>query len=291
MARVRLYLVLWLTLLFHAAVGQATLPTPVILHRSAPWQLDYDVESCKLFGVFGTGNDAIFMRLTRFRPGDGFNLVLFGKALGYESSRSEMSLNFGPGGQLVSTKTMNGWANNLPMRMIEGWRLDNVQSMASPGHWPTISPEQESATQYLDLDLADSRYFRLDLVSMGPTMAALRKCTDVLVRSWGFDPAQQSSLQRKPSPKNSPAEWISRDAYPASALRNQESGIVHFRVDVDETGAVAGCHVQFSARQDDSFSQATCQQLKARARFDPALDAAGKPIKSYFVSSIYWRMP
>jgi hypothetical protein len=35
----------------------------------------------------------------------------------------------------------------------------------------------------------------------------------------------------------------------------------------------------------------TCYVLLARARFNPALDAAGKPVRSVMTTRVKWKMP
>lgn len=64
---------------------------------------------------------------------------------------------------------------------------------------------------------------------------------------------------------------------------------MQFRLDVDPEGKVAACHIL--ARTDpDDFSKLTCKLMSGRARFIPALDAQGKPVKSFFVSKFSWQI-
>ena len=73
------------------------------------------------------------------------------------------------------------------------------------------------------------------------------------------------------------------------AIELKIKGIVRFRLDVDPTGAPAGCRVLYRTNPDD-FADLSCRLLMKRARFNPALDAAGKPVKSYYINNIRWVM-
>ncbi len=66
------------------------------------------------------------------------------------------------------------------------------------------------------------------------------------------------------------------------------NGYVRFRLDVDETGNVAGCRVLYRTNPDE-FADLSCKLISKRAKFAPALDAKGKPVKSYYISQIRWQ--
>jgi protein TonB len=67
------------------------------------------------------------------------------------------------------------------------------------------------------------------------------------------------------------------------------NGLVRFRLDVDPEGHVGACHVLKSIQSPD-FEKITCDLIRKRARFKPALDASGKPTPSYYVNTVKWVM-
>ena len=77
--------------------------------------------------------------------------------------------------------------------------------------------------------------------------------------------------------------------YPSAMLRIGGNGMVQFRLDISETGSIAACHIQ-SRTNPDAFADLSCKLISKRGRFTPALDRNGKPVKSYFVSSVRWTM-
>ena len=91
-----------------------------------------------------------------------------------------------------------------------------------------------------------------------------------------------------PVPQNDPAEWFG--SYPPAALRSGEEGRVGFEISVDAKGAVTGCRVTESSGSA-VLDSATCDAMRAMARFAPARDAAGRPVAGVFKRATRWRLP
>jgi protein TonB len=78
--------------------------------------------------------------------------------------------------------------------------------------------------------------------------------------------------------------------YPIEAVAAREQGVVGFTLDVGPNGRVTTCSVarsSGSAKLDD----ATCNLLRSRARFTPALDAGGATVADKVAGRISWRLP
>lgn len=95
--------------------------------------------------------------------------------------------------------------------------------------------------------------------------------------------AVQDAAQPKLRPLNRP-EWITADDYPASALRNNEEGVVKFKLTVAGDGSVAHCDITASSGFAD-LDVATCTLIAQRARFK-----APKPNMPYY-GSVGWKIP
>jgi len=59
---------------------------------------------------------------------------------------------------------------------------------------------------------------------------------------------------------------------------------------VDATGRVSTCEIIESSAAAP-LQEATCNIIKRRARFTPAKDAAGKPIRAPFFYRVRWALP
>jgi len=87
-----------------------------------------------------------------------------------------------------------------------------------------------------------------------------------------------------------PGQWITPDDYPAQALRDNLSGNVGFRLNVDVAGNVSACVITISSGQP-ILDKAACDLISARARFSPATNMHGKPVASTYTSEVRWQIP
>ena len=78
--------------------------------------------------------------------------------------------------------------------------------------------------------------------------------------------------------------------YPAPALRLRQEGAVGYRIRVGPDGRADRCTILVSSRVP-VLDRATCRILKARARFEPALDGDGRPTFDTLTGSMTWRLP
>jgi TonB family protein len=262
---------------------------PEVLTRSGKWLVNYDRDGCQLWAQFGSEDKMVVARFTRYQPGDGFDFSLYGKRLRALDYKGSATIDFGLKGAPADTSYFSGSAGKLPAVFFRGSRLDGWESQSETEVPPAITPEQEASVKGVTVAIPGQRPFRLEFGSLGKPLEHMRHCTDTLVESWGYDPRVQSNLLRRASALTSPAKWFSPNDYPIGAVRAGQSGIVQFRIDVDPDGSIAGCHV-LARTSPDTFADATCRAVKRRATVQPALDAQGRPVRSYLVLKTVWQI-
>lgn len=91
-------------------------------------------------------------------------------------------------------------------------------------------------------------------------------------------------------PKNNPGSWATTDDYPARALREERAGTTGFQVTVGPDGRVTDCTVTSSSGSPD-LDEATCTNVKRRARFTPAVGTDGQPMSATYSNRIRWVIP
>lgn len=94
----------------------------------------------------------------------------------------------------------------------------------------------------------------------------------------------------RPVPVGSPAEWITPDDCPPSAIRAGAEGRVVTTLGVDRAGKVTSCAVQTSSG-NAALDAATCAVMTTRGVFTPAKDAAGTAVTSSYDMPVRWSMP
>jgi TonB family protein len=77
--------------------------------------------------------------------------------------------------------------------------------------------------------------------------------------------------------------------YPPKMLAKGMPGVVNVRLAIDERGNVAGCSIQMPLA-DPAFEKSTCADLQHALEFEPALDQNGKPVASYWVTLVDFRV-
>lgn len=292
-----------------AAVVAAPLPVAAAskeaqrLKPSSPWNIHYADDSCRMMRSFGEGGDQVTLILDRFEPDDSLYVTFVGKRFPMGPLERDIDIRFGPREEAQQatfyTATMD---DATPAAMVMGGirlaphgaaemaaRQAAVKAKRYDFEWSKITPEQEAAASFIEVKRATRTPFLLETGSLGAPMKALRQCADELLAIWGVDAAVQAGLTRKAVPKSNPGTWLTYKDYPPMMLSEGRRGVVHFRLDIDATGAPKACHIQQSTRPE-KFDQAVCQAVMRRAAFEPALDAEGNPVASYFAGTARFQL-
>jgi protein TonB len=106
--------------------------------------------------------------------------------------------------------------------------------------------------------------------------------------------AQAAAMQNPPGishAKGNGGHLISKDDYPAEAVRNHWQGRATADLTIDKTGRVAACKIVKSTGHQ-VLDDATCSILARRALFKPATDQNGNPTEQVVrTPEIVWRLP
>lgn len=91
-------------------------------------------------------------------------------------------------------------------------------------------------------------------------------------------------------PKGSPASWVTKDDYPALALKEKREGTARFRAAIGTDGRVRNCEITASSGHAD-LDVATCEAVRRHARFAPARDASGRLTDGSWSQAVRWQVP
>ncbi|MBB3859760.1 protein TonB [Novosphingobium hassiacum] len=92
------------------------------------------------------------------------------------------------------------------------------------------------------------------------------------------------------APKGNPGSWATTNDYPSRALREEREGTTGFRVSIGTDGKVTDCQITRSSGSPD-LDEATCANVRRRARFTPATDGEGQPTTGSYSNSVRWVIP
>lgn len=293
--------------LFHAAAQAETdakSEAETVLRASSPWSLDYSKDSCRVGRSFGTGEQRTVLQLTQFEPNHSFMLAIAGGGLGKRISSDRVRVQFGPmHDQIADNTPSEGTIGDLEpgliwptmaVRMTEqappSFKAEDQERIAQFKPADPVTLQDEAKVEWIEVSVGAKPRVRLETGPMGELFAALKTCSEELLTDWGLDLERHRNASRDVVPLKAPARWIGPGDYPNGELRDGSQALVYFRLMVDEEGKASSCHIQQSG-YSEAFDRSVCAAMMRNARFDPALDADGKPMKSYFRTSVRFVIP
>jgi TonB family protein len=239
--------------------------------------------------------------MDRFGPGDWLKLTVAGPPIRKIGHEGAITLQFGPKeaeqkvgyylghlGKDLPALFLDQRVRVTPLTKEEEQVLKSSKvGFVDPAR---ISAERLSAVSELNIGRPLQKPTRLMLGSIKQPLEAMDKCTDELLTHWGIDVAKYKTQSRRLRSRPRSGSWIDWSDYPPKMIEQRRRSILHVRLNVDETGLPTACHVQKSSGPKE-FEDAVCGALMKRARFDPALDAEGKPFASVLTQGVTFDIP
>lgn len=278
----------------------AAAPAPLVLKPTSSWQVDYGDERCRLARQFGEGKETVFLLMDRFGPTEYFKLTIAGKLMKAPLEKGEANVQFGPNEPEQKLEFLNGNLGDEPALVFSSSARiappNAVETLAindrKKAEWVVLQPiseDRKKAVRNLRVGKPLRKPLILETGSMRGPLAALDKCIDTLLTSWGVDLERHKGLIREAAPLKSPDKWIVSSDYPRNMLAVGQPALVDFRLSVGPDGVPTACHIQSTSRPKE-FDEAVCKSVMQRARFSPALDAQGQPLASYYQNRVYFRI-
>jgi hypothetical protein len=265
---------------------------PRALEPAGDWIVDGGDESCALRRAFGSDEERATFRLQTFQPGSGRYLAqLWGKPLpDRRDGAIEFERSFEPDSKALATggilsTTQGGHMVTFPTSLARTAEIE-----AATGDSPSpFGPDEarEAEVNAFVIKFSRGKPLRLHLGSMAEPIARLRRCAEELPAKWGLDPASQARLSRHPVPIDM-GKWLGAGTYPFNLLMSYRSAIVQVRLMVDAQGAPTDCKIQ-SPPGNPGAGVIACREILKAARFEPALDAQGAPVPSYYSVAIIYQ--
>ena len=243
-------------------------PAPVEDQFAVPdhqWVVDYGRMSCTL---------------ARRAGGEGSLILAFNAPLGREPGELLLldgGSGFDPrlGGELL-VRTDDG----APVELRASREQRNGRRVLRLAPMPEDFLERVAAAHSLSIARRDEVVVSLDLPDAREAVDALTRCNDDLLQGWGVDVAVRRALQRLPRLLS--FDWL-------LAISPADDAALVFASHVSERGRPLDCRVVVSSG-NSRMDRAVCDLVRSRARFEPALDSAGRTVRAHYVTVIRWRM-
>ena len=203
--------------------------------------------------------------------------------------------------------------NALPGGISDSWteiireRLDHVNSISDPGALQSSREQLWAESDAYDRDPDPDG----DGYALAPEVFAasqvLWNCLHT-ARAGELEDGDQSDASEQEAASDDKAEkvaedlsappvkidasepWFAGEDFPDSAVRDGRQGDVRYDLTVGADGKVVGCQASGPPNSPD-LESATCTAVMTRARFKPALNAAGAPVVGEISGSVRWTLP
>lgn len=244
------------------------------------WTVETLSNECLLVRPYGSPKKPLFLALSQAPMGGGFHFtVLYGSRwTALKSGIAQISFD-----------------NEAPIEAAYGARLlrsTSKQIEVDTLRSVVIDTEEESErigknAGSVSFAIRGEFTGTFALPEHDQALAALNDCATALGVRWGYPIAEQQRLAKSANHPGGLQSLFSADDYPQRAVMFGERGRARIRIKVTDKGETSDCAVLASTGSPD-LDRATCDVIRRKARFSPALDHDGKPIRSVVVTTVYW---
>lgn len=270
-----------------------------VFTATGDWVIDFGDDYCRLSRNFSDGSNTLSLAFERTQPGYPSRLILVGDGLRPYRGADSLGYRFAPeqttgATQLFEARTPEGarYYDLGPASLVPGGlQPPAFMSAADAGLSETMAAPTYDAAEELRhasgieaLVLAEGLYRPIELQTgnLREPIAALQACTDDLIAHWGIDARRHANASRLARPVGDVSEWfpripLRREHY--MAMSGNNLGVL---VMVDAAGSPVSCEVQ-SLALGETVNGTLCDALMENGRFQPALDAEGEPMASYWM--------
>ena len=239
------------------------------------WIVNYDATECTAQRSYGDSANPTILAIAPSAWGNTFELMLATKTKGPDYTEEKAgSVDFG-GGPIKAWLLHYGIKASSPLDVFK-FRIPNGEMV------------QAASSNAVTFQVHGRSDVSVTLQSVPALLRTLQDCTTNLQHYWNMiDPEQKKIVA--PAIGDLRPLFTSGD-YPDEAFTRGQEGTVQFLLLVDEKGTVAACHV-LQPSGIPVLDGMGCQVIRKRARFKPAVDASGKPLRSSVVTPpISWRL-
>ncbi|MEO1324707.1 MAG: energy transducer TonB [Pseudomonadota bacterium] len=278
----------------------------VALQPAAKWTLLKSEESCQLTRRFGEEDNLHVLSIVQSAPGNTFSLTAAGPAFKYYRTGKPISLGMQSDAPMVEFELPPtgeyagvGRAIILSSVIIADPNTPDADRLGISSPVDSDAPQERvQLSAQLNMDEAAKiervvfgrrgKAISFETGTLTSAFGALNACTSEKLMNWGLDPQKhQTFTPAKLVNERAVGEFL-ESRYSHSARVRGEQAIFRVRVNVEKDGRVSECAVNAMTTTDKIVSPA-CDAMEI-ATFEPALDAEGNPMRSFYSTTISYRI-
>jgi TonB family protein len=244
------------------------------LKPAGKWIVDYRDDQCLASREYGSSESPVSLGIRPAINGETYLLIVARKHSGPEpSAELQGSVDLGQG-------------------RIKSWLLEYESKPAGADLYQfrisAAEMDQAKTASHMKLSPPNAPDIDVQLELMPELIKTLEDCTANLKRYWNSDGEKDGRIAK--AAKGDLRKLFSSDDYPEEAFVRSQGGRSQLILLINEAGKVAGCDV-LTPSGIPALDIMGCQVIRTRAKFTPAVDGNGKPVRSTVVTPpIVWSL-
>jgi TonB family protein len=250
--------------LIWSSIATAAPETP--LQPTDRWALDYGATQCTAARSYSSAQGPVVFGLVPSLDGNNFRLLINIPQPGpIYAKQLAGTADFGTGA--IKTSVLYFGAKGVNQSMYQF-------------NLPAAQMDWARSAQTLSVEARGGGRYTFALSEMPALLDALRKCTTDLQQHWNLDAKTQRTAEL---PSGDIRSIFTPKDYPREAAKSQPQGPSRYQLLIDEKGAVARCDVLVPSGIA-MLDSTGCQVIQEKAKFRPALDTQGQPVRSVWTT-------
>ena len=259
-----------------------------VFKPTGAWTADFGDDYCRLIRTFSNGRDEVSLAFERTQPGAPVRLIFVGDGIKTFRGADEIGYSFQPGG--ASAKSRYVRSETTDGKQYLNFDPVTLTPMAfTPGAPPPKydrAAEQEAARGVTGLALTEglTDAVRFETGSLRAPIATMQTCADDLLKVWGLDVDKHKALTSGAIPNPAPGGVLPQGTIPFTEMAKFRGGANQVRLLVGADGKPSACTI-YSPSLAKALNDKICGMIMDKATFQPAKDADGQAIASYWMGS------
>lgn len=256
------------------------------LESTSEWKLREYSDRCQISRDFAEGEDKTVLHIAKSSPTGRLNLTLVGKNYA-KPIGPLLRLRFGDQGDSLRRHIKGTTPEGVPTLSVTGVTLaPKAERFDSDMGMQTASVPDGTST--LHIGRARNKPAEFALGAVREQLAKLDLCSRNL--SVALETAANANSHGPTPPKPIDGDnWLWERDYPLDMWQKEQSGWIGFQLTVNSQGKPTFCEVM-AVDRERLYNAGLCFKLIERARFEPARNANGEAVASYFRTKIGFKI-
>ena len=259
-------------LLIAVAIGAMGAAEP--RRPTSRWVLDYGDAQCVASRNYGTGEKPLFLALKPSPTGSVMRVMLIRNGASSDAEQRPASVRFDDKAA-IAVKALS-YGDSKAKRQVASINLP-METFAANRGASTIEIKGSWFNE------------RLAVGGLAGVVAEFDQCLANLRQVWNVGAPYSGRITRPAQSKKPLGDLFRSSSYPQQAMMEGNTGRVGLALLINEAGNVRDCMIEETSGYA-TLDTMSCYTITTHARFDPAVGADGKPVKSASFHRINWRI-